>query len=292
MKCSFVLLQYGMLCVVAGCVPSASIDWRNLTGRPLPAGKIAMLPPVVAAGSEDQTLASIFTEQLTLEIQCGGIPAFNDDFAARVTAALPPAVEPCPQPHRCIINWLALSPQQRAQIADGADYTIICQPVVQRYGYYIAYIPPQQVTTYYEGCTLDVADPNTSMEPAQFIPAPCPNEGAAMPGADEPVVIAHPPGWSYRSVMNGWPPLRGHEHREVFGAFGWWADDYDFPYTYYGPVAQIIIDYHLYDARTGELIYYIRASNWSSNNRPTELEDSFVEPVTKAMKQAMGLPEK
>jgi hypothetical protein len=260
---------------------------------------MAMLPPLLVYGVEDPTVASIFVQELAADLQEGGLNVAADDLGGTVTApeaTSEAASEPAMRPARP--QWLRLTDEQRAQIARGRPCATICQPVVIRYGYYPAYVGGRYIG---EGYGRD--DFSSSRDHY--------GDRARFGGSVEVTLVAEHGGGGGGERGGGFAERGGergefhggregfgmHEHgREGrFGGFGWWgwAGDYDYEYYYpphYEPAAQVVIAFHIFDAASGRMIYYIRASSGSFSHDPSQLEKRFRKPVVKAFRQAMGLP--
>ena len=272
-----------LLCAMAGCVPSARIDARNLTGGRLPLGPMAMLPPLLAADLEDPTLASIFIQDLTHQLRTAGVNVVGDDLGSAVTpreAATRPTSQRA-EAGPLETQWLSLSDEERAILAKGNPYVTICQPVIVRYGYYPAYVPGQIVSGGYGGYDYTAYRADIGEEFPQYVSV-ADRRGAAAGGSGRSSGAA-------RGGRDGSNHGGGGRH---LGGLGWWGSDFGPDYyipPHYEPVAQIVVAFHIYDAASGRLIYYIRASNWSSNYGPPDLEKGFYKPVNRAFRKAMGL---
>lgn len=75
-------------------------------------------------------------------------------------------------------------------------------------------------------------------------------------------------------------------------AYGPYGYGYAYIPGHYQPTAQVIVAFHVFDARTGRQAYYVVARNYSFEYTPGELEKGFRKPLKKAFAAGMWLPEK
>lgn len=109
------------LCLLVGCgAPQAVIDARNLTGRPIPLGRMAMLPPILAPMVQDRDLAAVFPLQLVTPMRKAGLDITYETLGGRMlpyTATRPTSLaasQPAPRTH--------LSRQERYRLLEEAGY--------------------------------------------------------------------------------------------------------------------------------------------------------------------------
>jgi hypothetical protein len=280
-----------LLLVLAGCTLSARIDTRNLTGRPIPLGRMAMLPPVLVWGVQDPTLATVFVQELTADVRLAGLNVVQEDFGGAVTtrAESAPDNPPTSRPAPTRPQWLRLAPEQRADLARGRPYATICQPVVVRYGYYPSFMPGQYASAGPDA--YDFTSYRSGADHATWAYVPIADHGGGGGGGGGR-------DGGGRGDHGGRGEARGergefHEHgRDGFVGGGWWGwggGDYYYYPPRYEPAAEVAVAFHIYDAASGQMIYYIRASSASFDHGPAELEKGFHKPVIKAFRKAMGL---
>lgn len=273
----------GVIFLSSGCAPRAMVDVRNIAGRPLPPGRMAMLPPVLSPVVQYRTLAATFVETTTGDLQKAGIEVTYTTLNGRLHARVLPvraagsrplrAGGPATQP-----VWMPSPP--RYQLLAQAGYVTVCQPTVLRYGYYQTYVPTRVIT---------------EPEPYWW------GEGPQAPSGDGAFRLAR-----FGVAWKGFE--RGHRFGERFvdergDDFGPGDDDWDdwdggdywgygpsyysavIP-AHYAPAAQIAATFYIFDVTTHQLLYYVHASDASMRYRPAQLEKGFDKPLVKAIREA------
>jgi hypothetical protein len=131
--------------LVGGCgVPKATVDVRPLTGQPIPAGPMAMLPPVLMPSVQERMLAAILPEWLAESMRKAGLDVTYDTLDGQLRPRVlttRPAGLAVTQP----TAGGRVSAAERYGLLEQAGFRTAMQPVLLRYGYYRAYVPPMLV---------------------------------------------------------------------------------------------------------------------------------------------------
>ncbi len=265
------------------CVPQAQVTGRPLTARPIPPGRMALLPPSYDPRIEYPILAVSFIRTTVLtDLVRGHIDISYDDLdghlqarplrppASPPAATTPPAVSPPPAPRTAPPFATVLAHLRQA------GYTTACLPVIRRYGHYLSWVP----TTYYNndawpyyggfygGLYGDYGFPDL-------------DEGEQEEGDDEG--DRDPPPQVHVGIGYGY----GY-------GYGYWPWPY---YSYsslvpghYRPASGIEVEFHIFNVSDGREIYYLLAEDSSFSYTPVELERGFDTPLVRAFRQAFARP--
>ena len=268
------LMMGGLMTALLGCgAPQAAIESRAFVKGPLPQGKIAMLPPVLSPQVQDTSAAAAFVDTLTRQLQAGGIDLAAENFGGRLRVRLL-ATQPTTAKFR-EGHWLSVGDAQRAQMAQGTPYAVICQPVVQRYGYCKEFVPSQTI----EILRGQPSDASPDLAAAADGDAAVVNSPADRDARRGKAAVLH--------YANGMTDPLGETQDIDPGAMVFEGYAEKIP-AHYEPAAQIVIEYYFYNAATGQRVYYILAKSENPDYQPVELQAGFAKPLTQAFLKAQG----
>ncbi len=285
----------GVVTLCAGCgVPRATIDTRNIADRPLPPGHMAMLPPLLSPAVQYRTLAAGFVRTVTMDLRKGNIDITYDTLdgrlAPRVVAVYTvlPGTRPRPHPTATQSHWIGRA--ERFELLAKAGYVTACQPVVLRYGYYRTYIPTQVITEpepYWWGYHQRKQERTVPVALARFEGHEGFGAGEAFEGGRE--FGEHEEGFEGGRGFNVW---RYREPGEYLGPgyYNWDWGPYYYNYTtvipaHYAPASHVVLALHILDVETRKPVYYILATDVSTQYRPAQLEKGFEKPLVKAFRR-------
>ncbi len=271
----FLSLAATALCLSAGCaMPHAAVDGRSLTGHPVPAGRMAMLPPILSPTVQEPQSAIDLCSEITDNLKQAGLNVTYDDLGGRLgprsasTQAMlrmisrPGTAATQTRPASRPTNRLTLSQRYRDWHRQGFD--VVIQPVVRSYGTYRRYKPPQLVGhVQYWAQDVDTGwyggwgeGPNPGWEP---------NWGGSW-SEDRP--SGSSPG-DYGVFML---PYQGYAMSQQPGGMT--------------SVATISIEYQFFDVASRQHIYYILATGASDHYQPAQLRGAFSRPLIWAFREA------